>query len=96
MKIEYFPDTDTLLLEFSARPVADTRDLNENTLVEFDTAGRLVSMTIEHACEQANVSEFIFTPAARAGRALSHVAEEGEEYKTRTKKGFTEGRKGRG
>ena len=49
MKVRYFPDTDTLLVDFSDRKVAETRDLNENTIVELDENGHVVSMTIEHA-----------------------------------------------
>ena len=80
MKIKYFSETDTLLVEFSDRTITDTRDLNENTLVEFDEAGKLVSMTIEHAKEQTNLKEFVFLPEAKPEYTLSHVAEESGEY----------------
>ncbi len=60
MKVKYFPDTDTLLVSFSDRPIVETRDLNENVLVEFDEAGRVVSMTIEHAKQQTDVGEFSY------------------------------------
>ncbi len=81
MKIEYFQDTDTLLLEFSNRAIVDTHDLNENTLVEFDTDGKLVGMTVEHAKEQMDIREFIFHPSAEAD--ILAVAEEPAEYKTK-------------
>lgn len=80
MKIEYFQDTDTLLLEFSNSTIVDTKDLNENTLVEFDAAGKLVSMTVEHAKEQMDVREFIFHPGTQAEELA--VAEKPSEYKT--------------
>jgi uncharacterized protein YuzE len=57
MKVRYFPDTDTLLVNFSDRPIVETRDLNENVLVELDEEGRVVSMTIEHAKQQTDVGE---------------------------------------
>ena len=41
-----------------------TFDLNENVLVEMDAKGRVVSMTIEHAKEQADVSEFTYQLAS--------------------------------
>lgn len=83
MKIEYFSDTDTLLLEFSENMVEETRDLNENTLVEFDSGGKLVSMTIEHAKEQANMEEFVFHPGHSIGHGIYKVAEDTPEYKTK-------------
>jgi uncharacterized protein YuzE len=80
MKIKYFSDTDTLLVEFSDRAITDTRDLNENTQVEFDKTGRLVSMTIAHAKEQTDLKEFAFLSEARPDYTLSHVAEEAGQY----------------
>jgi len=60
MTVRYFPDTDTLLVDFSDRKVAETRDLTEDVLVELDEKGRLVSMTIEHARQQMNATEFTY------------------------------------
>ena len=57
MKIKYFKDTDTALLEFSDRGVAETREVSENVLVDLDEDGNLVSMTLEHASERANLPE---------------------------------------
>jgi uncharacterized protein YuzE len=64
MNVKYFPDTDTLLVSFSDREMAETRDLTENVLVELDEQGRLVSMTIEHAKQQISVTEFNYQLAA--------------------------------
>ena len=55
MNIKYFRDTDTALLEFSGRLVEETRELSENVYVDLDKDGNLVSMTIEHAQENANL-----------------------------------------
>jgi len=60
MKIRYFADTDTALIEFSQGTVAETREISEHLYVDFDPHGNLVSMTIEHAREQANISEGSF------------------------------------
>ena len=60
MKVRYFPDTDTLLVNFSDKQIVETRDLNENVLVELDALGCVVSMTIEHAKDHIDVSEFSY------------------------------------
>ena len=49
MKIRYFQDTDTLYIEFRATQVAETRDLDENTLLDVDAEGNICGMTVEHA-----------------------------------------------
>ncbi len=55
MKVKYFPDTDTALVEFSDREVAETREINENIYINLDASGNLIAMTIEHARQQASL-----------------------------------------
>ena len=49
MRVKYFPDTDTALMEFTDNEVAETREISENIYADLDRHGNLVSMTIEHA-----------------------------------------------
>ncbi len=58
MTIRYFTDTDTLYVELNDNPVAETREINENTLIDLDTNGNLVSLTVEHARGVTDLSEF--------------------------------------
>jgi uncharacterized protein YuzE len=57
MKIRYFTDTDTALIEFSNESIFETKEIAENLYIDLDGKGNLVSMTIEHAKEKANISE---------------------------------------
>jgi uncharacterized protein YuzE len=59
MKVRYFRETDTALLEFSSRQVEETREISENVCVDLDEHGNLVSMTIEHAAELAQLPQLI-------------------------------------
>ena len=59
MTIKYFKRTDTALLEFSGRPVEETREISENIYVDLDKDGNLVSMTIEHAREAASLPRVV-------------------------------------
>ena len=49
MEIKYFPDTDTLLINFTHKDIVETRDINENILIELDKEGGLVSKTASKA-----------------------------------------------
>ena len=60
MKIRYFSDTDTALIEFSHEPVVETKEITENLYIDLDGKGNLVSMTIKHAKKQANIFEVSF------------------------------------
>ena len=66
MRVEYFADTDTLQITFKEGTVADSRDLDENTLVEVDAEGQLVTITIEHAQERADLENFLYKKYPRA------------------------------
>ena len=64
MKIRYFRDTDTLLIEFRAAIVAETRDLDEDTLLDLDASGQICSITIEHASARADIPHFSYEQVA--------------------------------
>jgi uncharacterized protein YuzE len=64
MKIRYFEDTDTLFIELKAGAVAETRDLDEDTLLDLDTHGQVLAITLEHATERAELSSFSFDRVA--------------------------------
>ena len=60
MKIKYFPDTDTALVEFTDKEVHETKEISESVYVDIDKDGNLVSMTIEHAKAKGGMGEFSF------------------------------------
>jgi len=60
MKVRYFEATDTLYIELRDGAVAETRDLDENTLLDVDHQGRMVAITIEHANERAELTNFVY------------------------------------
>ncbi len=55
-----FTDTDTALIEFSNKPVVETKEISENLYIDMDEEGNLVSMTIEHAKDKASMSEISY------------------------------------
>lgn len=60
MKVKYFTDTDTTLLEFSNNPPVETQEINENVYLDLDDQGRVVSITIEHASTSTDMGEFLY------------------------------------
>jgi uncharacterized protein YuzE len=64
MRIQYFQDTDTLYIEFRPGEVAETRDLDENTLLDLDSSGNICSITVEHASDRADIPHFSFEQIA--------------------------------
>jgi len=60
MKVRFFSDTDTALVEFTSNEVAETKEIGENIYIDLDRQGNLVSMTIEHARTNARLQEFSY------------------------------------
>ena len=55
MKVKYFADTDTLYIEFRERDIAESRELDENTIMDIDGDGNVCAITFEHASERTDV-----------------------------------------
>lgn len=64
MNIKYFQDTDTLYIEFRKDAVTETRDLDEDTLLDLNAAGNIVAITVEHARLRADIPHFSFEQVA--------------------------------
>ncbi|HKI46175.1 MAG TPA: DUF2283 domain-containing protein [Balneolales bacterium] len=55
MKIKYFEDTDTLYIEFRDSEIAESRDLDEKTVLDVDAHGNVCAITFEHASQRTDV-----------------------------------------
>ena len=64
MKIKYFQGTDTLYIEFKSTAVSESRDLDENTLLELDAEGNICGITVEHARDRTDIPQFSFEQIA--------------------------------
>ena len=60
MKIKYFNDTDTALVEFTENLIKETREISENIYIDIDKKGNLVNMTIEHAKTTAHLPDISY------------------------------------
>lgn len=58
MNIKYFQDTDTLYIEFKAAEVAESKDLDENAVLDFDESSNNCGITMQHASQRADGPRF--------------------------------------
>ncbi len=56
MKFHYYPETDTLYIELSENPSADSQEVAPNVVLDFDTEGHLVGIDLDHASKFVNLS----------------------------------------
>lgn len=66
MKLHYYPETDSLYIELKSGPGAETREIVEGLLVDFDSKGEVVGFDIDHASRRLDLSkvETVALPAA--------------------------------
>ena len=56
MKLHYDPDTDSLYIDFNARPGADAQEIADGLVIDFDAEGRPVGIDIQHASRNLDLS----------------------------------------
>ena len=49
MRLHYYPDTDSLYIELSARPGSETREVSEGVNADIDAHGKPVGFDIDRA-----------------------------------------------
>jgi len=64
LKLSYFADTDTLYIELKNSNIAESRDMDENTLFDLDAEGKVLAITIEHASSRVDVKTLIVSGIA--------------------------------
>jgi uncharacterized protein YuzE len=64
VKAKYFADTDTLYIEFRAGEIVETRDLEEDTVIDLDADGNICAITMEHAKDRIDAPHFTFEEVA--------------------------------
>jgi len=56
MKLHYYPETDSLYIEFKAEPGAETREVADGVNVDLDARGNIVGLDIDRASTVVDLS----------------------------------------
>lgn len=78
MKLHSYAETDSLSIELSGKPGADAEEIAEGVVVDFDAAGGLVGVGIEHAAERLELEtlETVALPLGEGPRTVTKSARE--------------------
>lgn len=65
MKLQYYSDTDSLYIDLASRDSVESEEIREGLVVDFDAAGRVVGIDIQHASKNLDLTtlETISFPA---------------------------------
>ncbi len=57
MKLNYYADTDSLYIDLSERPSAESREISEGVVLDYDSAGNLVGIDIDNASQKVDLKK---------------------------------------
>ena len=57
MKLNYYPDTDSLYIDLSEKPSAESTEISEGVVLDYDAAGNLVGIDIDNASRKVVLKE---------------------------------------
>ena len=56
MKLNYFPETDSLYIDLSEQPSTDSREISEGVVLDYDANGNLVGIDIDNASAKVDLA----------------------------------------
>jgi uncharacterized protein YuzE len=59
MKINYYPETDSLYIHLTDKPSVDSQEITEGVVADYDELGNLVGLDIDNASKKVQLGEFI-------------------------------------
>jgi uncharacterized protein YuzE len=66
MKLNYYPETDSLYIDFSEKTSVESKEISEGVVLDYDAEGNLVGIDIDNASKKIQLKELILSrlPAA--------------------------------
>lgn len=61
MKLNYFPDTDSLYIDLSERPSVESREISEGVVLDYDAKGNLVGIDIDNASGKVDLKRLLLS-----------------------------------
>ena len=61
MRLDYFPETDSLYIDLAARPSTDSHEVVDGVVLDYDAQGRLVGIDIDEASTRVELGRLILT-----------------------------------
>jgi uncharacterized protein YuzE len=57
MKLEYYPETDTLYIDLLEKSSASSLEISEGVVLDYDESGHLVGIDIDNASKKVSLKE---------------------------------------
>jgi uncharacterized protein YuzE len=71
MKINYYPETDSLYIDLSSKTSADSQEVSPGIVLDYDSDGNLVGIDIDNASGKLDLKELILSKLPVATQTIS-------------------------
>lgn len=61
MKLNYYPETDSLYIELAEQTSSESREVSEGIVLDYDAAGNLVGIDIDNASRKVRLEQLILS-----------------------------------
>ena len=61
MKLNYYPETDSLYIDLSEQPSAESKEVSEGVVLDYDAKGSLVGIDIDNASTKVALGKLILS-----------------------------------
>ena len=71
MKLNYYKDTDSLYIDLSSKPSADSREISAGIVLDYDADGNITGIDIDNASKKIDLREVILSKIPSEVEALT-------------------------
>jgi uncharacterized protein YuzE len=71
MKLNYYPETDSLYIDLSEKPSVDSKEISEGIVLDYDAEGNLVGIDIDNASKKVHLKELTLSKVPSDIHAVS-------------------------
>ena len=61
MKLNYYPETDSLYIDLSEKTSVESKEISEGVVLDYDAESNLVGIDIDNASKKVNLKELILS-----------------------------------
>jgi uncharacterized protein YuzE len=71
MKLNYYPETDSLYIDLTEQPSTESREVSEGIVLDYDAKGNLVGIDIDNASKKLELKKLVLNKLPTDVQSLS-------------------------
>jgi uncharacterized protein YuzE len=71
MKLNYYPETDSLYIDLAERSSAESKEVSDGVVLDYDSEGNLVGIDIDNASKKLELKTLVLSKLPAETQSLS-------------------------